>query len=122
MIVIQPWDRSSIREVEKAILKSDLGLNPSNDGTVVRIVIPELTEERRKDLTKSIHKRAEDTKIILRNIRRDGIENLRKAEKNKEISQDDFTRATDQAQKLTDSFIDKVNEIEKDKVAEIMEI
>jgi ribosome recycling factor len=122
MIVIQPWDRSLIREVEKAILKSDLGLNPSNDGTVVRIVIPELTEERRKDLTKSIHKRGEDTKIILRNIRRDGIENLRKAEKNKEISQDDYTRATDQTQKLTDSFIEKVNEIEKDKVAEIMEI
>jgi ribosome recycling factor len=122
MIVIQPWDRSAIREIEKAILKSDLGLNPSNDGTVVRIIIPALTEERRKELSRSIHKRAEETKVILRNIRRDGIENLRKTEKNKEISQDDYTRATDRIQKLTDGFIDNVAEIEKDKEAEIMEI
>ena len=122
MLVIQPWDRSAIREIEKAILKSDLGLNPSNDGTVVRIIIPALTEERRKELSKSIHKRSEDTKIILRNIRRDGIDKLRKSEKNKEISQDDYTRATDRIQKLTDGSIDKVTAIEKDKEAEIMEI
>jgi ribosome recycling factor len=122
MIVIQPWDRSSIREIEKAILKSDLGLNPSNDGTVVRIIIPALTEERRKELSKSVHKRSEETKVILRNVRRDGIESLRKAEKNKEISQDDYTRATERIQRLTDSFIENVTEIEKNKENEIMAV
>ena len=122
MILIQPWDRSSIRNIEKAILKSDLGLNPTSDSNFVRIVIPTLTEERRKDLIKAVHKRVEETKIALRNIRRDSIDSLRKAEKSKEISQDQCTRATEQLQKLIDSFIEKVNKIGQDKETEVMEI
>src|SRR4030042_200732 len=121
MILIQPWDRTSIRDIEKAILKSELGLNPTNDGNVIRIVIPALTEERRKDLIKAVHKRSEETRIILRNMRRDGIENLKRAEKEKQLSQDQLTRATEQMQKLIDSFIDKVNKIGHDKEVEIME-
>jgi ribosome recycling factor len=122
MILIQPWDRSSIRNIEKAILKSDLGLNPTSDSNFVRIVSPTLTEERRKDLIKAVHKRLEETKIALRNIRRDSIDSLRKAEKSKEISQDQCTRATEQLQKLIDSFIEKVNKIGQDKETEVMEI
>lgn len=122
MILIQPWDRSSIRDIEKGILKSDLGLNPTNDGNFIRIVIPSLTEERRKDLIKAVHKRVEETKVALRNIRRDSIDNLRKAEKSKEISQDQCTRATEQLQKLIDGFIEKVNVIGRDKETEVMEI
>jgi ribosome recycling factor len=122
MIMIQPWDRSSLREVEKAILKSDLGLTPTSDGNIIRIVIPALTEERRKELIKTVHKRLEDTRVSLRNVRRDSIENLRKAEKEKTISQDQLNRSTEQIQKLIDSFTDKVNKIGQDKEAEIMEI
>ena len=122
MLLIQPWDRTSIRDIEKAILKSELGLNPTSDGNVIRIVIPALTEERRKDLIKAVHKRLEETRIALRNIRRDGIESLKKAEKEKQLSQDQLNRATDQIQKLIDSFIDKVNKVGQDKEKEIMEI
>ncbi len=122
MILIQPWDRSSMRDIEKAILKSDLGLNPTNDGNFVRIIIPTLTEERRKELIKAVHKRVEETKVALRNIRRDSIDSLRKAEKSKEISQDQCTRAIEQLQKLIDSFTEKVNVIGQDKETEVMEI
>jgi ribosome recycling factor len=122
MIVIQPWDRTSLRDIEKGILKSELGLNPTNDGNVIRIVIPALTEERRKDLIKAVHRRLEETRVALRNIRRDGIESFKKAEKEKAISQDQLNRATEQMQRLIDSFIDKVNKIGHDKEAEIMEI
>ncbi len=122
MLLIQPWDRTSIRDIEKAILKSDLGLNPTSDGNVIRIVIPALTEERRKELIKGMHRRLEETRIALRNIRRDGIESLKKAEKEKRISQDQLSRASDQIQKLIDSFIDKVNKIGQDKEKEIMEV
>jgi ribosome recycling factor len=122
MIMIQPWDRSSLREVEKAILKSELGLTPTSDGNIIRIIIPALTEERRKELIKAVHKRLEDTRVSLRNVRRDGIESLRKDEKEKTISQDQLNRATEQIQKLIDSFTDKVNKIGQDKEAEIMEI
>jgi ribosome recycling factor len=122
MIVIQPWDRSSVRDIEKAILKSDIGLNPTSDGNVIRIVIPPLTEERRKDLIKAVHKRLEETKVILRNVRRDAIDKLRKAEKNKEISEDQYSRSTDQYQKLIDSYTEKVNQIGNDKETEIMEV
>lgn len=122
MILVQPWDRSAIRSIEKAILTSDLGLNPMSDGTVIRIPIPPLTEERRKELIKVVHKRLEDARIALRNLRREGLERLRQAEKNKEISQDQYTRASDQLQKLTDSFIEKVNSIGQDKEKEIMEV
>ena len=122
MILIQPWDRTSIRDIEKAILKSELGLNPTSDGNVIRIIIPALTEERRKDLIKAVHKRLEETRVVLRNIRRDGIEALKRSEKEKQISQDQLIRATEQVQKLIDNFIDEVNKIGRDKEAEIMEI
>jgi len=122
MILIQPWDNTSIRGIEKAILTSDLGLNPINDSRVLRIPIPPLTEERRKELTKAVHKRLEDARIALRNLRREGIEKLRQTEKDKEISQDQCARASDQLQKLTDSFIDKINSIGQTKEKEIMEV
>ncbi|MCK4331150.1 MAG: ribosome recycling factor [Dehalococcoidia bacterium] len=122
MIVIQPWDRSSIRSIEKAILTSDLGLNPTSDSNVIRIVIPPLTEERRKDLIRVVHKRLEEAKITLRNLRREGIEKLRQAEKNREISQDQNTRASEQLQRLTDNFVERVNHIGQDKETEIMEV
>jgi len=122
MILIQPWDRSSIRSIEKAILTSDLGLNPTSDSNVIRIVIPPLTEERRKDLIRVVHKRLEEAKITLRNLRREGIEKLRQAEKNREISQDQNTRASEQLQKLTDNFVERVNHIGQDKETEIIEV
>ena len=122
MIVIQPWDRSSIRSIEKAILTSDLDLNPTSDSNVMRIVIPPLTEERRKDLIRIVHKRLEEAKITLRNLRREGIEKLRQAEKNREISQDQNTRASEQLQKLTDNFVERVNHIGQDKETEIIEV
>jgi len=122
MILIQPWDSSSIKSIEKAILTSDLGLNPISDSRVLRIPIPPLTEERRKDLTKAVHKRLEDARITLRNLRREGVEKFRQSEKNKEISQDQSARASEQLQKLTDNFIDKVNNIGQSKEKEIMEV
>jgi ribosome recycling factor len=122
MIMIQPWDKTMLKNIEKAILKSDIGLNPTNDGNVIRIVIPAITEERRKELTKLVHKRLEDTKVALRNIRRDGLENLRKAEKDKEISQDEFTRTSDRLQQLIDSYTEKAESISKNKEEEILEI
>jgi ribosome recycling factor len=122
MIMIQPWDKTMLKNIEKAILKSDIGLNPTNDGNVIRIVIPAITEERRKELTKLVHKRLEDTKVALRNIRRDGLENLRKAEKDKEISQDEFTRTSDRLQQLIDSYTEKAESISQNKEEEILEI
>ena len=122
MIVIQPWDRTTIRNIEKSILKSDLGLNPTSDSNMIRISIPPLTEDRRKELIKVVHKRLEEARIALRNVRRDAIEKLKLAEKDKEISQDQNTRAAEQLQKLTDNFIEKVNNTGKDKEKEIMEV
>jgi len=122
IILIQPWDHSSIRSIEKAILASDLGLNPTSANNVIRIPIPPLTEERRKELTRAVHKRLEEAKIALRNIRREGLEKLRQSEKNKEISQDQYTRALEQLQKIIDAFIDKVNDTGQVKEKEIMEV
>lgn len=122
MILIQPWDRSSIRSIEKAILTSDLGFNPINDGNVIRIIVPPLTEERRKELIKLVRKRLEEARVALRNVRREAIDHLREAERNKEISQDQHVRASEQIQKLTESFIEKVNSIGQAKEAEILEI
>jgi ribosome recycling factor len=122
MILIQPWDSSSIKSIEKAILTSDLGLNPISDSRVLRIPIPPLTEERRKELTKAVHKRLEDARIALRNLRREGIEKSRHAEKDKGISQDQCARASEQLQKLTDNFIDKIDNIGQTKEKEIMEV
>jgi ribosome recycling factor len=122
MILIQPWDRGSTRSIEKAILASDLGLNPTSDSNVIRIPIPPLTEERRRELIKLVHKRVEEGRIAIRNLRREGIEKLRQTERNKEISQDKYTRASEQLQKITDSFIDKVTNIGQAKETEIIEV
>ena len=122
MIMIQPWDKSAIRNIEKAILKSDIGLTPTSDGNVVRILLPTITEERRKELIKVTHKRLEDAKISLRNLRRDGIEDLRKAEKNKEISQDEHKQLQNQLQKVTDTYTVKMEQLGKDKEKEVMAV
>lgn len=121
-IAIHPWDRTIINTIDKAILKSDLGLNPVNDGTNIRINLPALTEERRKDLVKAVHKRLEESRITIRNLRRESIDELKLAEKNKEISQDQNIRASEQLQKLTDSYIESINRIGKDKESEIFEV
>lgn len=122
LITVQPWDPNMINEIEKAILKSDLGLNPSNDGKIIRIPIPQLTEERRKDLVKLIKKIGEDTKISLRNIRRDVIDKSKKDQKEGSISEDDMERGHEEAQKLTDQYIHKVDEIIVKKEHEILEV
>ena len=122
LLVIQPWDRSSIRDVEKAILKSDLGLTPTSDGTLVRISIPQLTEERRQELTKAVRKRVEEGRIAIRNLRREAMEELKGLEKNKEMSQDELKRALEQLQKLTDSFIAETERIGQDKEVELAEV
>ncbi len=122
LLIIQPWDPSSVQDIEQAILKSDLGLNPSNDGRVIRLNIPQLSEERRQELIKVVRKRAEERRIIIRNQRRDAIGELKKLEKNKDISQDEQKRALDQLQKLTDSFIADIDQIGQDKEVELMEV
>ena len=122
LLLIQPWDRGIVGNVQKAIQKSDLGLNPMSDGEVIRLVIPPPTEERRKELVKVVHKRVEDAKIAVRNVRRDALEELRKLEKDKEVSRDDNMRATDKLQKLTDRFIAEVSKVGADKESEIMEV
>lgn len=121
-IAIQPWEQKIIPDIEKAIMKSDLGLTPANDGRVIRINIPPLTEERRKQLVKVVKKRAEDAKVAVRNIRRDSNEELKHLEKEKHISEDDVKRSHDDIQKLTDSYIAKVDEILRHKEQEIMEV
>jgi len=122
LITIQPWDRKMIGEIEKAILKSDLGLNPVNDGTLIRLPIPALTEERRKDLVRLCHKLAEEGRIAIRNIRRDANEHLRKAEKEHEISEDEMHWGLEEIQKLTDTYIQRIDELLKKKEAEVMEV
>jgi len=121
LITIQPWDVSVIKEVEKAILKSDLGLTPSNDGKIIRISIPPLTEERRKELVKVINKISEDHKIAVRNIRRDSNELLKGLKKDGDISEDDAFKAQDQVQKITDEYIKLIDDVNKDKEKEILE-
>jgi ribosome recycling factor len=122
LLLIQPWDRSTVATINKAILKSDLGLNPINDGDVIRLVIPPPTEERRKELVKVVRKRVEDSKVAIRNLRRDAMEELKKLEKDKQISRDENLRASDRLQKLTDRFIAEVAKLGQDKETEIMEI
>jgi ribosome recycling factor len=121
LITIQPWDVSVIKEMEKALLKSDLGLTPSNDGKIIRIAIPPLTEERRKELVKVVHKMCEDYKISLRNIRRDANELLKSMKKDGDISEDDLYKAQDQVQKITDEHIKLIDDCFKDKEKEILE-
>ncbi len=121
-IMIQPWEQRVIAEIEKAIMKSDLSLTPTNDGKVIRINIPPLTEERRKQLVKLVKKRAEEAKIAIRNIRRDSNEDLKKLEKEQHLSEDDAKKFHAEIQKLTDSYITKVDEVLKHKENEIMEV
>lgn len=121
-ILIQPWDASALRDIEKAILVSDLGINPSNDGKTIRLMIPILTEERRKDLLKVVKKEIENSKIAVRNIRRDAIDEIKKLEKQSEISKDDLKRAEEEMQKLTDRYISIVDDIYKEKEKEILEV
>ncbi|GAB4484614.1 MAG: ribosome recycling factor [Thermodesulfovibrionales bacterium] len=121
-ITIQPWEQRIIPEIEKAIMKSDLGLTPQNDGKLIRINIPQLTEERRKQLVKVVKKRAEDARVAIRNIRRDSNEDLKKIEKEKHVSEDEVKKEHDEIQKITDSFIKKVDELLQHKEHEIMEV
>ncbi|MGD8243378.1 MAG: ribosome recycling factor, partial [Desulfobacterales bacterium] len=121
LITIQPWDATVIKEIEKAILKSDLGLTPSNDGKIIRIAIPPLTEERRKQLAKSVHKTCEEHKIAIRNLRRDANEMLKSLKKDGDISEDDAFKGQDQVQKITDEFVAQIDSIYKDKEKEILE-
>ncbi len=121
-IAIQPWDQKIIPEIEKAILKSDLGLTPMNDGKMIRINIPLLTEERRKQLVKTVKKKAEEAKVAIRNIRRDSNEELKKIEKEKHLSEDVIKKSQDEIQKITDSYISKVDEVLAHKEKEIMEV
>lgn len=122
LIVVQPWDKTSIAEIEKAILKSDLGVNPSNDGNVIRIAIPQLTEERRKEIVKVVKKKAEDAKVAIRNIRRESNDMLKSSEKDKLISEDENKKAMDDIQKLTDKYIKDVDTILQAKEKDIMEV
>ena len=122
LLVIQPYDKTILGGIEKAILKSDLGLNPSNDGSIIRIAIPALTEERRKDLVKVVKKEAEEAKIAIRNVRRDANEDLKKLEKNGDITEDDLRGYADDIQKMTDQHITKIDDITKNKEKEIIEV
>lgn len=121
-LVIQPWDKSALTLICKAIQTSDLGINPQNDGTVIRLNFPALTEERRKQLTKDISKVAEDSKVAIRQIRRDSIDKIKAMKKNSEITEDDQKIGEDKIQKITDDFTKQIDEVEKAKEAEIMEI
>jgi len=121
LITIQPWDVSVIKEIEKALLKSDLGLTPSNDGKLIRIAIPPLTEERRKELVKIVHKMSEEHKVAIRNIRRDANELLKGFKKDGDISEDEAFKAQDQVQKITDEHIKLIDEVFQEKEKEILE-
>jgi ribosome recycling factor len=121
-ITIQPWDQKIIPDIEKAILKSDLGLTPSNNGKIIRIIIPPLTEERRKQLVKAVKKKAEESKVAIRNIRRDTNDELKKLEKEKQFSEDEAKKLHDEVQKITDTYIAKVDDVLKHKEKEIMEV
>ncbi|HEY7832375.1 MAG TPA: ribosome recycling factor [Ktedonobacterales bacterium] len=121
-LTIQPYDRKALGDIEKAIQKSDLGLNPTNDGTVIRLVIPVLTEERRKEMVKLVHKKVDESKIAVRNCRRDGDHRLKEQEKNKELSADDLKRAADRMQKLTDRYIGEMDKVGHAKEAEILAV
>ena len=122
MIAIQPWDPQMVPAIEKAIMKSNLGLTPANDGKVIRLTMPQLTEERRKELVKQVRKVAEDFKVTIRNSRRDAIDHLKTQKKNKEISEDDLFKMQDEAQKETDNYVKQLDEITAHKEKEVMEV
>ena len=122
MLVVQPWDKTQIQAVEKAILQSDLGLTPSSDGAVIRIAIPQLTEERRKDLVRLVRKVAEEKRVIIRNVRRDANDQLKELEKEKLASEDEGRRAMERIQELTDRYIKEIDALLEAKEKEIMEV
>ncbi|HEY8349521.1 MAG TPA: ribosome recycling factor [Clostridia bacterium] len=122
VIVIQPWDAKILKDIEKAIQKSDIGINPSNDGKVIRLIFPVLTEERRKELTKQVKKIGENAKIAIRNVRRDALEDFKTQKKNGEITEDDLKVAENDIQKLTDKYIEEVDKLVELKEKEIMEV
>jgi ribosome recycling factor len=122
LLVIQPWDRKLLTDIEKAIQRSDLGINPNNDGQVIRLNIPPLNEERRREMVKTVHKKLDEHKVAIRNIRRDCQDKLRDREKKKEISEDELKRSTEKLQKLTDRFIDEMEKVGKNKEFEILEV
>ena len=122
LIVIQPWDLSVLKEIEKAILASDIGINPNNDGKVIRLAFPELTEERRKDLVKDIKKMAEEAKISIRAIRRDGIEDAKSEQKEGNITEDELKQAENEIQKLTDKSVEEIDKILENKEKEVMSV
>ena len=122
LLVIQPWDRGSVSGIEKAIMSSELGLNPTNDGRVVRVNIPPLTEERRQELTKIVRRRVEDGRVAVRNLRREALDDLRTQERNKDLSQDEQKRAQAQLQNLTDRYVAEIERVGKEKEAEILEV
>ncbi|WP_371369036.1 Ribosome-recycling factor [Sporomusa rhizae] len=122
MIVIQPWEKAMLNAIDKAIQKSDLGLMPNNDGSVIRLTIPQLTQERRSEIVKVIHKKAEECRVAIRNLRRDANDNIKKGEKDKLISEDEAKKAQDDIQKLTDKYIKEVDQVMAAKEKEIMEV
>jgi ribosome recycling factor len=122
MLSIQPWDRSALGIIEKALQKSDLGITPTNDGSVIRLVLPQLNEQRRKELARMVQKRVEEGRVAVRNVRRDLHDELRKLEKSRDASEDEVRRGTDQLQKLTDQFIADMDRAGKEKEAELMEV
>lgn len=122
MIQIAPWDRSLIKAIEKAIMTSELGINPNNDGSVIRLIFPEVTEERRKQLAKDVKKKGEEQKVAVRNVRRDGVDAVKKLEKASEITEDDRKDLEDQLQKLTDKYVKNIDKAVEDKTKEIMTV
>lgn len=122
MITIQPWDKTQLGTIEKAIQKSDLGLNPTNDGNIIRLVIPALTEDRRKDLVKVVHKKTEDGRVAVRNVRRDALEELRKLQHDKQVSDDEERRAQERLQKLTDKYVAEIERHGQTKEQELLEV
>lgn len=122
LLVIQPWDKSAIAPIEKAILKSELGLTPTNDGRVIRLAIPRLSEERRRELVRLVRRRAEEGKVAIRNCRRDGVEDLKEFQKEKLISEDELKRGQERMQKLTDNYIEEIERLAANKEKEILEV
>ena len=122
MLLIQPWEPSMVREIEKAIQTSDLGINPTNDGKSIRLTFPELTEERRKDLAKEVKKKGENAKVAVRNIRRDANDSLKKMSKSSDVSEDEIKQLEDEVQKLTDKYISKVDKSVEEKTKEILTV
>ena len=122
MILIQPWEKSLLKAIEKAILTSELGINPTNDGSCIRLIFPEMTEDRRKEVAKDVKKKGDNAKVAIRNIRRDANDAFKKAEKAGDTSEDELTETTEKMQKLTDKMIEKVDRLVEDKTKEIMTV